>query len=67
MLDCLKSPFVIHAAMFLENTSNNKDVIRDYGKTLGMSGRRDTEFEVVFCLTIVVRSEKAFFFNYGSH
>ena len=31
MLDCLKSPFVIHAALFLENTSNNKNVIRDYG------------------------------------
>ena len=29
--------------------------------------RRDTEFEVVSCLTIVVRSEKAFFFHYGSH
>ena len=34
---------------------------------LGVSRRRDTEFEVVSCLTIVVRLEKAFFFNYGSH
>ena len=32
-----------------------------------MSRRRDTEFEVVSCLKIVVRSEKAFFFHYGSH
>ena len=32
-----------------------------------MSRRSYTEFEVVFCLTIVVRSEKAFFFHYGSH
>ena len=32
-----------------------------------MSRRSDTEFEVVSCLTIVVRLEKAFFFNYGSH
>ena len=26
----------------------------------------DTEFEVLSCLTIVARSEKAFFFDYGS-
>ena len=32
-----------------------------------MSRRRDTEFEVVSCFTIVVRLEKAFFFNYGCH
>ena len=31
MLDCLKTPFVTHAALFLEGTSNNKNVIRDYG------------------------------------
>ena len=32
-----------------------------------MSKKKDTEFEAISCRTIVVRSEKAFFFNYGSH
>ena len=30
MLDCLKCPFGTHAALLLEGTSNNKNVIRDY-------------------------------------
>ena len=30
MLECLKSPFVTHAALFLESTSKNVNVIRDW-------------------------------------
>ena len=62
-LDCLKSLFVTHAALFLESTSKDVNGIRDWGETLGASGKRDIELEVISCLMTVVRSEKAIFFN----
>ena len=58
MLDCVKSPFVTHAALFLGSTSEDVNEIRDWEYALGVSKRKDNEFEVISCLTIVVRSEK---------
>ena len=59
MLDCLKSPFVTHAAPSLESTSKDVKVIRDWEYALEVSKRKNTELEVLSCSTIVVRSEKA--------
>ena len=63
MLDCLKSPFVTHAALFLESTSKDVNVTWDWEYDLGVSERKDTESEVISLLTIVVGSGKAFFFS----
>ena len=43
------------------------NVIMDWELALGVNRRKNTEFEVTSCLTIVVQSEKAFFFNYRIH
>ena len=67
MLDCLKSLFVTHAALFVESTCKNVNVIRDWGQTSGTSRKKDIEFEVISYLTIVERSEKAFLFPYSGH
>ena len=62
----LKSLFVTLAALFLESTKTS-ECDQGLGVDLGVSRYSDSNFGVVSWLTMVIRSEKAFFFNYGSH